>query len=66
MILFLVHMVIKVTNGSHDSGIMHDNINQFAYDDEGDEEVCYDPDLLLFNDSDSTHEIKQDNVVQDH
>jgi hypothetical protein len=54
------------SNGSHNTGNMHDNINQFAYDDEEDEEVCYDPDLLLFNDSDTTHEIAQDNVVQDH
>jgi hypothetical protein len=54
------------SNGSHDTGDVHNNINLFAYDDEGDEEVCYDPDLLLFNDFDATHEITQDNVVQDH
>ncbi len=54
------------SNGSHDTGDMHDNINQFAYDDEGDEEVHYDPDLLLFNDSNTIHEITQDNVIQDH
>jgi hypothetical protein len=51
------------SNGSHNTGDMHDNTNQFTYDDEED---CYDPDLLLFNDSDATHEITQDNVVQDH
>jgi hypothetical protein len=45
---------------------MHNNINQFAYDDEGDEDFHYDPDLLLFYDSDATHEITQDNVIQDH
>ena len=54
------------SNGSHNTGDIHNNINQFAYDDEGGEKVCYDPNLLLFNDSDATHEIKQDNVVQDH
>jgi hypothetical protein len=55
------------SNGSHNTGDIHDNVNQFAYDDEGDEEVVrYDPDLLLFNDSDATHEITQDNIVQDH
>jgi hypothetical protein len=55
------------SNGSHNTGDIHDNVNQFAYDDEGDEEVVhYDPDLLLFNDSDTTHEILQDNTVQDH
>ncbi len=54
------------SNGSHNTGNMHNNINQFVYDDEGVEEVCYDPDLLLFNDSDTTHEITQDNVIQDH
>jgi len=48
------------TNGSHNTG------DQFAYDDEGDVEVRFDPDLLLFNDSDATHEITQDNIVQDH
>ncbi len=51
------------SNGSHDTGDIHDNINQFTYDDEGDEEVHYDPNLLIFNDSDATHEITQDNVV---
>ncbi len=55
------------SNGSHNTGDIHDNVNQFAYDDEGDVEVvCYDPDLLLFNDSVATHEITQDNIVQDH
>ncbi len=49
------------SNGSNNTG------DQFAYDDEGDEDdVCYDPDLLLFNDSDATHEITQDNIVKDH
>jgi hypothetical protein len=42
---------------------MHNNTIQFTYDDEED---CYDPDLLLFNDSDAIHEITQDYVVQDH
>ncbi len=32
------------SNGSHNTGDIHNNINQFAYDDEGDEEICYDPD----------------------
>ena len=51
------------SNGSHNAGdIIHDNIDQL-----GDEEMSRcDPDLLLFNDSDATHEITQDNVVQDH
>ena len=48
------------SNGSHNTG------DQFAYDDEGDVEVRFDPNLFLFNDSDATHEITQDNIVQDH
>jgi hypothetical protein len=54
------------SNQSHSTVNIRDNINQFAYDDEGDEEDCYNPDLCLFDVSDATHEITQDNVVQDH
>ena len=56
------------SNGSHNTGdSIHNDIDQFAYDDEGDEEVSRcDPNLLLFNDSDATHDVTQDNVVQDH
>jgi hypothetical protein len=57
-------------NNNDESNGSNYTCDQFAYDDEveddDDDDARHQPDLLLFNDSDATHEITQDNIVQDH
>jgi hypothetical protein len=50
----------------HAASNLHDMDNDFAYADEQFEEANFDSDLLLNNDSDASHDITQDNFVQDH
>ena len=57
-------------NNNDESNGSNYTCDQFAYDDEveddDDDDARHQPDLLLFNDSDATHEITQDNIVQNH